>query len=122
MAFFNILMIGIGSGIVCAIISMILINASNSQQYPLGGFFPALWMVNDLDVGSQLVEGGLLMMSGMLGFHLMLTFWTERPDLLQNLMGDHGHDGHDDHHAPVETKAVEQPVQIVSGKSLAEFL
>ncbi len=117
MAFFSILLIGMGTGAFLSIISMILIGASNSQRYPLGGFLPALLMVNDLGMSSNIIEGGLLVMGGMLGFHLVLTLWLEKPQVLQNLLPDHS----EDDHAPAELKPV-KTAKIVTGNSLADYL
>jgi len=97
---------------------MLLINASNSEQYPLGGFLPALWMVADLGVDSKVVVAGILMMGGMTGFYLTLTFWKERPAVLRSNPALVTHTAHD-------TEAVttdEHTTITVNGKSLAEFL
>ena len=83
MATVNIFLIGAGTGAVLSIISMLIISAANAEQYPLGGFLPALWMVADLGVTSQLVAAGILMMGGMTGYYLVLTFWRERPESLK---------------------------------------
>ena len=114
----NILLIGAGTGAVLAIASMLLINASNSEQYPLGGFLPALWMVADLGVDSKVVVAGILMMGGMTGFYLILTFWKERPAVLRSNPAHATHTAHD-----VEAVTTDEHAAItVSGKSLAEFL
>ena len=68
----NILLIGASTGIIFAIISILIINTSNSDRYPGGGFLPALWMVADLGESSKLVSAGLLMMGGITGFTLCL--------------------------------------------------
>ena len=114
----NILLIGAGTGPLLAIVSMLLINASNSEQYPLGGFLPALWMVADLGVDSKVVVAGILMMGGMTGFYLTLTFWKERPAVLRSNPALVTHTVQD-------TEAVTTDVHTtitVNGKSLAEFL
>ncbi|MEC9383980.1 MAG: hypothetical protein VYD06_05980 [SAR324 cluster bacterium] len=114
----NILLIGAGTGAILAIVSMLLINASNSEQYPLGGFLPALWMVADLGVDSKVVVAGILMMGGMTGFYLTLTFWKERPAVLRSNPALVTHTAND-------TEAVttdEHTTITVNGKSLAEFL
>jgi len=54
---FNIFLIGAGTGTVFSVISMLLINANNAEQYPVGGFLPALWMVAELGVDSKIVGG-----------------------------------------------------------------
>jgi|TARA_B110000881_G_C18447607_1_gene449347 hypothetical protein len=114
----NILLIGAGTGAILAIVSMILINASNSEHYPLGGFLPALWMVTDLGVDSKVVVAGILMMGGMTGFYLTLTFWKERPVALRSTLAQATHSAHD---AEAETTD-EHATITVQGKSLAEFL
>ena len=114
----NIFLIGAGTGIVLSIISMLLIGTANAEQYPLGGFLPALWMVADLGVTSQLVAAGILMMGGMTGYYLLLTFWRERPESLKNGVPQQNNDPDD---SPVEI-TTEHPTLTVSGKSLAEFL
>lgn len=118
MATVNIFLIGAGTGVVLSIISMLIISAANAEQYPLGGFLPALWMVADLGVTSQLVAAGILMMGGMTGYYLVLTFWRERPESLKKGVPQQN-DGPDD--SPVEI-TTEHPTLTVSGKSLAEFL
>jgi len=47
---FNIFLIGAGTGTVFSVISMLLINANNAEQYPVGGFLP----VDGSRVGSGL--------------------------------------------------------------------
>ena len=71
----NILLIGTGTGVIFAVFSMLLINASNSEQYPIGGFLPALWMIADLGIDSKVIVAGILMMGGMSGFYLTLTLY-----------------------------------------------
>ena len=114
----NIFFIGAGTGVVLSIISMLIISAANADQYPLGGFLPALWMVADLGVTSQLVAAGILMMGGITGYYLLLTFWRERPESLQKVVPQQN-DVPDE--SPVEI-TTEHPTLTVSGKSLAEFL
>ena len=117
----NILLIGAGSGVIFAIISILIINTSNSERYPLGGFLPALWMVADLGESSKLVAAGLLMMGGITGFYLMLAFRKLRFETLRNKV-----------QIQPEEKQVKQVTEeiiaegqgtiTVKGKSLAEFL
>ena len=114
----NVLLIGAGTGAFFAIISMVLINASNSEQYPLGGFLPALWMVADLGVDSKVVVAGILMMGGMTGFYLTLTFWKERPTAMRNNTAQVKHSADDAEAVTDEGNAT----ITVSGKSLAQFL
>ncbi|MCH2266121.1 MAG: hypothetical protein MK515_06595 [SAR324 cluster bacterium] len=114
----NILLIGAGTGVVLAIVSMLLINAENSEQYPLGGFLPALWMVTDLGVDSRIMVAGILMMGGMTGFYLTLTFWKERPAVLKDNSAPATHSAHDSNAITDD----EHQTITVSGKSLAEFL
>ena len=117
MAIVNIFLIGAGTGVVLSIVSMLIIGAANAEQYPLGGFLPALWMVAALGVTSQLVADGILMMGGMTGYYLVLTFWSERPESLKKGVPQQN-DGPDV--SPEIT--TEHPTLTVSGKSLAEFL
>ena len=114
----NIFIIGAGTGAVLSIISMIIISVANAQQYPVGGFLPALWMLADLGVTSQLVTAGILMMGGMTGYYMLLTFWKERPESLKKRVPQQNDDPDD---SPVEI-TTEHPTVTVSGKSLAEFL
>ena len=117
----NILLIGTGTGVIFAIISILIINTSNSERYPVGGFLPALWVVADLGESSKLVAAGLLMMGGITGFYLMLSFRKLRFDTLRNKF-----------QIQPEEKQVKQVTEeniaegqatiIVKGKSLAEFL
>ena len=114
----NIFLIGAGTGAVLSIISMLVLSAANAEQYPLGGFLPALWMLTDLGVTSQLVVAGILMMGGMTGYFLMLTFYRERPKAFKNEIPKQNDDPPD---SQVEIHA-EHHSLTVSGKSLAEFL
>ncbi len=114
----NILLIGTGTGVIFAIFSMLMINSSNSEKYPVGGFLPALWMIADLGMDSKVVVAGILMMGGMTGFYLTLTFWKVRPESLKNSL-------HQVKDISVNSKGVatdENSTITVSGKSLAEFL
>ena len=115
---FNIFLIGAGTGTVFSIISMLLINANNAEQYPVGGFLPALWMVAELGVDSQIVVAGILMMGGMTGYFLILTIWKRRPEELIKTRSQ-------ETHVSRNSKLViedEYSTITVSGKSLAEFL
>ena len=117
----NILLIGASTGVIFAIISILIINTSNSERYPIGGFLPALWMVADLGESSKLVAAGLLMMGGITGFYLMLAFRKLRFETLRNKF-----------QIQPEEKQVKQVTEeniaegqgtiTVKGKSLAEFL
>jgi len=117
----NILLIGASTGVIFAIISILIINTSNSERYPVGGFLPALWMVADLGESSKLVAAGLLMMGGITGFYLMLAFRKLRFETLKNKF-----------QIQPEEKQVKQVTEeniaegqgtiTVKGKSLAEFL
>ena len=114
----NILLIGAGTGAVFSVISMLLINAKNAEQYPVGGFLPALWMVAELGMNSKIVVAGILMMGGMTGYFLILTIWKRRPEALiktrpqeTQVSGDSKLVTEDEHSTVT-----------VSGKSLAEFL
>ena len=93
-------------------------NANNAEQYPVGGFLPALWMVAELGVDSKIVVAGILMMGGMTGYFLILTIWKIRPEALiktrpqeTQVSGDAKLVAEDEHSTVT-----------VSGKSLAEFL
>ena len=117
----NILLIGACTGVIFAIISIFIINTSNSERYPIGGFLPALWVVADLGESSKLVAAGLLMMGGITGFYLMLAFRKLRFETLRNKF-----------QIQPEEKQVKQVTEeniaegqgtiTVKGKSLAEFL
>ena len=114
----NIFLIGAGTGAVLSIVSMLIISSAKAEQYPLGGFLPALWMVADLGVTSQLVAAGILMMGGITGYYMLLTLWRERPESLKKRVPQQNDDPDD---SPVEI-TTEHPTVTVSGKSLAEFL
>ena len=114
----NILLIGTGTGVIFAVFSMLLINSSNSEQYPLGGFLPALWMVADLGMDSKVVVAGILMMGGMTGFYLTLTFWKVRPESLKKNL----HQVKDISESSKGVANEEKSTITVSGKSLADFL
>ena len=114
----NILLIGACTGVIFAIISILIINTSNSEKYPVGGFLPALWVVANLGESSKLVAAGLLMMGGISGFYLMLSFRKLRFEALRNKFQI----------LPEEKKFNEENIAegqrtiTVKGKSLAEFL
>ena len=114
----NILLIGASTGVIFAIISILIINTSNSERYPVGGFLPALWVVANLGESSKLVAAGLLMMGGITGCYLMLSFRKLRFEALRNKFQI----------LPEEKKFVEENIAegqrtiTVKGKSLAEFL
>ena len=114
----NILLIGASSGVIFAIISILIINTYNSEKYPVGGFLPALWMVADLGESSKLVAAGLLMMGGITGFYLMLAIRKLNFDTLKNKFQI----------LPEEKQITEENIAegqgtiTVKGKSLAEFL
>ncbi len=111
-------LVGTGSGAVLAIISMLLINAENAEQYPLGGFIPALWILADWGSFSQIEVAGILILGGMSGYYLLLTFWKERPEILHNNFQPQNYEQHDS----ASGINAEQQTVTVSGKSLAEFL
>ena len=114
----NILLIGASTGVIFAIISILIINTSNSERYPVGGFLPALWVVANLGESSKLVAAGLLMMGGISGFYLMLSFRKLRFEALRKEFQI----------LPEEKKVNEENIAegqrtiTVKGKSLAEFL
>ena len=115
----NILLIGAGTGAVFSVISMLLINANNAEQYPIGGFLPALWMVAELGVDSKIVVAGILMMGGMVGYFLILTVWKIRPEeLIKKQLKQKSQFDSDEK----TTVSKEHSTVTVSGKSLAEFL
>ena len=114
----NILLIGACTGVIFAIISIFIINTSNSERYPIGGFLPALWVVADLGESSKLVAAGLLMMGGITGFYLMLAFRKLRFEALRNKFQKQP----DENQVTEENITEEQGTITVKGKSLAEFL
>ena len=114
----NILLIGASTGVIFAIISILIINTSNSERYPVGGFLPALWIVADLGESSKLVAAGLLMMGGITGFYLMLAFRKLRFETLRNKF----HIQPEEKQDTKENIAEGQSIITVKGKSLAEFL
>ena len=117
----NILLIGASSGVIFAIISILIINTSNSEKYPVGGFLPALWMVADLGESSKLVAAGLLMMGGITGFYLMLSFRKIKFDALRNKFQIQPEEKQVKK-VTEENIAEGQGTITVKGKSLAEFL
>ena len=117
----NILLIGASTGVIFAIISILIINTSNSERYPIGGFLPALWMVADLGESSKLVAAGLLMMGGITGFYLMLAFRKLRFETLRNKFQIQPEEKQVKK-VTEENIAEGQGTITVKGKSLAEFL
>ena len=114
----NILLIGLSTGVIFAIISILIIKTSNSERYPVGGFLPALWMVADLGESSKLVAAGLLMMGGITGFYLMLAFRKLKFEALRNTFQKQP----EEKQVIKENIAERQGTLTVKGKSLAEFL
>ena len=114
----NILLIGASSGVIFAIISILIINTPNSEKYPIGGFLPALWIVADLGESSKLVAAGLLMMGGITGFYLMLSFRKLKFDALKNIFQIQPEEKQNTE----ENIGERQGTITVKGKSLAEFL
>ena len=109
----SILLTGLGTGVLFAIISILIINTSNSEKLPIGGFLPALWIVADLGESSKLEAAGLLMMGGITGFYIMLGFRKLRVDTLNEKLKV----------PPDENQnSGGQGTLIVKGKSLSEFL
>ena len=114
----NILLIGASTGVIFAIISILIFNTSNSERYPIGGFLPALWMVTDLGDYSKIEAAGLLMMGGITGFYIMISFRKLKFEALRNKFQI----------LPEEKKFNEENIAegqrtiTVKGKSLAEFL
>jgi len=111
-------LLGAVTGIVLSIISMLIISASNSEKYPVGGMIPALWMIKDFAIPSQVIVAGILIMGGMTGFYLALTFWKERPEILRS-----NNTGNE--HSPISSKTEssnKNSTITVKGKSLAQFL
>ena len=114
----NIFLIGVGSGVIFAILSIITINTFNSERYPIGGFLPALWIVADLGESSKLAAAGLLIMGGITGFYLMLGFRKLKFKTLRNELKIQ----------PDEKKITSinidkgQGTITVKGESLAEFI
>ena len=108
-----ILLTGLGTGIIFAIISILIINTSNSEKYPIGGFLPALLIVADIGESSKLETAGLLIMGGITGFYIMLGFRKLRVDTLKGKIKVQ----------PDENNVSSgQGTFIVKGKSLSEFL
>ena len=114
----NILLIGTSTGVIFAIILILIINTSNSERYPVGGFLPALWMVADLGESSKLVAAGLLMMGGITGFYLMLALRKLRFEAFKNKFKIQP----DEKQVTEKNIAEGQGTITVKGNSLAEFL
>ncbi len=120
MEILEILMIGGGTGMVLSMLSIAIINSSNAEQYPLGGFMPALWMVFDLGGSSQLVEGGCLVLGGMLGYYFILFLWGGQAATFRGLIPEkHGEDPkqHENTSPSDETSR-----GVITGKKLTDFL
>ena len=114
----NIFLIGAGTGVIFAIISILLINTTNSEKYPIGGFMPALWMVTDLGETSKIEAGGLLMMGGIAGFYIMLAFRKLRFESFRNNFQLQT----DEKQVTEENISEIKDTITVKGKSLAKFL
>ena len=119
MEIFQIIAIGFGSGLLLSVLSIAFFNSSNAEKFPLGGFLPALWLVSDLGGSSQLVEGGMLVMGGMLGYYMILSMWRGMPNRFSEILPQAQDAGHHEE-ANVPKQAAEE--SIISGKPLAEYL
>ena len=94
MEIFQIIAIGFGSGLLLSVISIAFFNSTNAERFPLGGFLPALWLVSDLGGSSQLVEGGMLVMGGMLGYYMILSMWRGMPNRFSEILPQAQDAGH----------------------------
>ena len=119
MEIIQIIGIGFGSGMLLSILSIAFFNSSNAEKFPLGGFLPALWLVRDLGGPSQLVEGGMLLMGGMLGYYLILSMWRGMPGMLSE-MRPVSEDV--DHHGETKVFLKSEEESVIRGKPLADFL
>ena len=119
MEIFQIIAIGFGSGLLLSVLCIAFFNSSNAEKFPLGGFLPALWLVSDLGGSSQLVEGGMLVMGGMLGYYLILSLWRGMPDRFSGISPQPQDSGYHE-----EANVSKQPAEksIISGKPLAAYL
>lgn len=106
------LLIGTGTGLVLGVLGMILFTSDKADEYPSLGLLPTGLMVMDLGVGSQVVAAGLLLMSGLFGYYLMIFLWRGRPKLLALAQG------HGSAHEPSPAASTET----TTGKTLADFL
>jgi hypothetical protein len=98
-----------GSGLVLGVLGMILFTADKADQYPFLGLLPAGLVVMDLGVGTQVVAAGLLLMSGLFGYYLMIFIWRGRPKLFALAQGH-------------EESAPATRAETITGKALADFL
>ena len=114
----NILLIGACTGVIFAIISILIIKTSNSERYPIAGFLPALSVVTDLGESSKLVSAGLLMMGGITGFYIMLAFRKLKFEAFRNKLQFQSYEKQETEDNIAENKGT----ITVKGKSLAEFL
>ena len=117
MDYLNIFLLGGASGIIFSLISMILIGAKNSEIYPIGGIMPALWLIDELGLASQIIVAGILIIGGMTGFYLTLTFWKERTIISHN-------NERETKNLDITNEDSSEKVNVktVNGKSLSEFL
>ena len=123
MEFPYILLLGIGTGMFFGVLSMFLIGSQNSRDYPVGGIMP-LVLVVFLPADSKLALAGMLFISGLLGFNLMVYF--RRGQAAWNaLVSGHGHDDHGQggHEHNAHATSHPEPTPATStGKSLADYL
>ena len=115
---FFIFFMGTITGVFFSFVSMIIINADNSEKYPVGGFFPALLMFIDFPVESQIIVSGLLIMGGLTGFYISLSFWKEGAANIKLNVKDEKTDFFD---SKAQTSKIEKVIT-VEGKSLKQFL
>lgn len=118
MEILSILLIGAGTGFLFALISMALLNSSNSEKYPVGGLLPSLLLIADFGIESKIIVAGILMMGGITGFYLTLTFWKERP---ASFLARNNEDN-DKIDTSRKTDSGDNISITVKGKSLADFI
>lgn len=119
MEIFQIIGIGFGSGTLLSILSIAFFNSSNAEKFPLGGFLPALWLVSDLGGSSQLVEGGMLVIGGILGYYLIISMWRGMPNKISEMMPV---SEDKDHNSEKNISVKSEKESIIRGKPLADFL
>lgn len=75
MAFIGVFLLGSLAGFVCAKLTVIFSSDEIAQNYPVGGFAPALLVVFNLGIDNTLLAACLLSIGGLFGYYLGVTIW-----------------------------------------------
>ena len=76
MVYAGLFLLGAIVGVASAKIMLILTSTKDAENYPLGGFVPAILVVFDFGQTSTLLGAGTLVLGGLFGYYLLITIWA----------------------------------------------